>query len=130
FLPLSHVFAKVMQVSFIRLGIFTAIDGQADRFLETAAEVRPTWMAAVPRVFEKAFSRAVAEARDRGPVAYAVFRWAVGVGREVSRLKRARHAIPPHLRAQHTLADRLVFAQIRNAFGGRLRFLVSGGAPL
>ena len=130
FLPLAHVFAKVMQVAFIRLGVHTAIDGSIDRFLDNVGEVRPTWMAAVPRVFEKAYNRIVDQARSQGRASWLTFQWAVSVGREVSRRRQAGHRIPPQLRIQQRLADRLVFRTIKERFGGRLRFLVSGGAPL
>ena len=129
-LPLSHVFAKVMQVIFIRQGVPTAIDGNTDRLMDHLGQIAPTWMGAVPRIFEKAYNRIVAEARDAGQLRWRTFRWAVGVGRKVSRLQQQRREPGRLLKAQHALADRLVFAKVRERFGGRLRFLISGGAPL
>lgn len=130
FLPLAHVFAKVMQVTFIRLGVPTAVDGSADRFLDNMLDVRPTWLAAVPRVFEKVQARILSEVRGRGPVAAAAFRATIELGKTVSRMRRAGQSVPAHLAIPHAIADRLVFASIRARFGGRLRFCVSGGAPL
>ncbi len=130
FLPLAHVFAKVMQVTFIRLGVPTAVDGSMDRFLDNMADVRPTWLAAVPRVFEKAQARIISEVRDRGPVAAAAFRAALELGKRVARMRRAGQAVPPHMALAYRVADRVFFRTIRARFGGRLRFCVSGGAPL
>ncbi len=130
FLPLAHVFAKVMQVTFIRLGIPTAIDSSVDRFLENMAEVRPTWMAAVPRMFEKAWARMHHEAERRGPAARLTLELSLKLGAQVRELERTGRAVPPHLRLAHAVADVVVFSRIRAAFGGRLRFCISGGAPL
>lgn len=130
FLPLAHVFAKVMQVAFIRLGVPTAIDGSFDRLMQNLVEVRPTWLAAVPRVFEKAFNRIVLDAQDRGYFAERTFHWALGVGRRVSQVRQAGRSPSGRLAVEHALAHRLVFRHIHAAFGGQLRFLISGAAPL
>jgi long-chain acyl-CoA synthetase len=130
FLLLAHVFAKIMQVIFIRLGVPTAVDGDLNRLIENLAVQKPTWMGAVPRVFEKAYARIVANAREAGGAKLALFNWAVKVGRDVSRLKQQGKAPSGWLAMQAQLADRLVFTKVRDVFGGRLRFLVSGGAPL
>lgn len=130
FLPLAHVFAKVMQVSFIRLGVPTVVDGSTDDLLPNLQQTRPTWLAAVPRVFEKAYNQIVREAKQRGAVAWRTFNWALGVGRRVSALRQQRKRLPPQLALQYQLADRLVFQAVKRRFGGRIRFFVSGGAPL
>jgi long-chain acyl-CoA synthetase len=130
FLPLAHVFAKIMQVIFIRLGVPTAIDGDLDRLIDNLGEQKPTWMGAVPRVFEKAYARITATAREAGGLKLRIFEWAVGVGRQVSKLQQQQKSPTGLLALQAQLADRLVFSKVRERFGGRLRFLVSGGAPL
>lgn len=130
FLPLAHVFAKIMQVIFIRLGVPTAIDGSIPDLIDNLAEQQPTWMGAVPRVFEKAYARIVANAREAGGAKLRLFNWAVRVGGEVSKLKQQGQSPSGFLAIQAQLADRLVFHKVRQVFGGRLRFLVSGGAPL
>jgi long-chain acyl-CoA synthetase len=130
FLPLAHVFAKIMQVIFIRLGVPTAIDGDLDSLIQNLGEQRPTWMGAVPRVFEKAYNRIVGNAKEAGGIKYSLFLWAVGVGREVSKLRQNGQEPSGLLRLKLQLADRLVFDKVRQVFGGRLRFLISGGAPL
>lgn len=130
FLPLAHVFAKIMQVIFIRLGVPTAIDGDLNALIDNLAEQQPTWMGAVPRVFEKAYAKIVSNAREAGGAKLTLFNWAVGIGREVSKLKQQGQNPSGFLRLKAQLADRLVFSKVRAVFGGRLRFLVSGGAPL
>lgn len=130
FLPLSHVFAKIMQIIFIRLGVPTAVDGNIDRLIENLGDVRPTWMGAVPRVFEKAYNKIVSRAKDAGGVKWALFQWAVGIGREVSQLRQKGEEPTGLLSLRYQVADRLVFSKVKDTFGGRLRFLISGGAPL
>jgi long-chain acyl-CoA synthetase len=130
YLPLAHVFARAMEITFIRLGVPTAIDGNVDRLLHNLSEVRPTWLATVPRTLEKAYDAILREAEASGPWRKAVFDWAIGVGRQWSQATLAGRTPAPWLVPQHRLADRLVFERIRNKFGGDLRFLISGGAPL
>jgi long-chain acyl-CoA synthetase len=129
FLPLAHVFAKVLQVLGIRLGMPTTLDADIERVESNLREVQPTWMAAVPRVFEKVRERVETEGR-RDRVRAAVFDWAIGVGRRVSALKLAHERVPTRLRLAHVLADRMVFRKVKAGFGGKMRFLISGSAPL
>jgi long-chain acyl-CoA synthetase len=130
FLPLAHVFAKVLQVTFIRLGIPTVIDGDIDALVANLGETQPTWMGAVPRIFEKAWSRIVAGAKESGTTRYQAFKWAIDVGHEVSRVRQARREPGPLLRAKAAIADRIAFAKVKARFGGRVRFFISGSAPL
>ena len=130
FLPLAHSFGKVLEVAFIRLGVNTAIDGVIDDLVVNLAAVRPTIMAGVPRVYEKVYNRVVTGAREGGGLKYRIFQWALDVGGRVSRL-RQKGAQPTGLLAfQHRLADKLVYSKLKARLGGRLRFLISGGAPL
>lgn len=129
-LPLAHVFAKVLEVSFVRLGIPTIVDGDTDHLVQHLEETRPTWFAGVPRTFEKAKERMEASFAARGPVARRTWAWALEVGRKRSEVLQRGDQPNPLLRAQWRLADRLVFREVRARFGGRLRFLISGGAPL
>ncbi len=130
FLPLAHVFAKVMQVAGIRLGIPTAVDGRVDRLEQHLIEVRPTWIAGVPRVYERILDRVRAAADDLGPLARMTLDQAIAFGAETRRRERAGERIGLRRRTAHALVDRTVLRPIRERFGGRLRFLVSGGAPL
>jgi long-chain acyl-CoA synthetase len=129
-LPLAHVFGKMVGTAQLRVGFPTAIDGRVDKIVENLAATRPTFVCAVPRIFEKVHAKVLQNARDGGAVKAAIFRWALGVGLEAVRLERAGKRPGPVLAAQRALADRLVFQKVRALFGGRLRFFVSGSAPL
>jgi long-chain acyl-CoA synthetase len=129
-LPLAHAYGKVLELAVIAYGVPAAIDGDLDRLATSLAECRPSWVPAVPRVFEKMRERMIARAAERGPRALAVFRWAERVAIAESRLRRSGSRVPAALRAQHALAERLVYRRIRQAFGGRVRAFLSGSAPL
>ncbi|HVE81651.1 MAG TPA: long-chain fatty acid--CoA ligase [Myxococcales bacterium] len=129
-LPLSHVFGKVLEVAQIHSGFRTAIDGRVEKLVENLAQVKPTFVCAVPRIFEKVHNRVVSQARAGGGVKSAIFRWAFSVGQEVSRRQRAGRPVGALLAAQRAVADRLVFSKLQERFGGRLRMFVSGSAPL
>jgi long-chain acyl-CoA synthetase len=128
FLPLSHSFGKVLLSAQLAIGFATAVDGRIPRLVDNLAAVRPTFMAGPPRVFEKVQHR-VAELAGSG-ARRRVFDWSMGVGRRAARLRRAGESPGGLLRLEHAVADRLVFAKLRERFGGRLRFLVSGSAAL
>ena len=130
FLPLAHSFAKVLQVAFIRMGVPTAIDGVIDDLVPNLAAIHPTVMAGVPRVFEKVYNRVVTGAREGGGLKYKIFQWAMRVGSRVSKLRQQGEKPSGLLAFQHRLADKLVYSKLKARLGGRLRFLISGGAPL
>ncbi len=129
-LPLAHVFGKMIGTAQLRVGFPTAVDGRVDKIVENLSATRPTFVCAVPRIFEKVHAKVLQNARDGGPVKWAIFRWALDVGLEAARLERAGRRPGPVLAAQRALADRLVFQKVRALFGGRLQFFVSGSAPL
>jgi long-chain acyl-CoA synthetase len=130
FLPLAHSFAKVLEVAFIRAGVTTAIDGVIDDVAANIAAVRPTLMPGVPRIYEKLYNRVVTGAKEGSPLKYKIFQWAIGVGGEVSRLRQQGRQPSGFLAFKHRLADKLVYSKIKARLGGRLRYLISGGAPL
>ncbi|WP_413757167.1 AMP-dependent synthetase/ligase [Streptomyces sp. MMBL 11-3] len=135
-LPLAHVFGKVLTSGQIEVGHVTAVDGRVDKIIENLPVVQPTYMAAVPRIFEKVYNGVAAKARAGGGAKYKIFQWAAGVGREYAKVtqdnfRRTGVASAPFpLATKHKLADTLVFGKIREAFGGRLRACVSGSAAL
>ncbi|MFD6097742.1 AMP-dependent synthetase/ligase [Nocardiopsis flavescens] len=129
-LPLSHVFGKLMQVNQLQIGFVTAVDGRVDKIVDNLSVVRPTFMAAAPRIFEKVYNRVVMQAREGGAAKYRVFTWAAGVGERVARLREDGREPSGALALQHKVADRLVFSKLRARFGDRLRFFISGSAPL
>ncbi|GAB3299665.1 AMP-dependent synthetase/ligase [Parasphingorhabdus pacifica] len=129
-LPLAHAFGKVMLSNQLAVGFATAVDGRVDKIIENLAVVRPTFMAAAPRVFEKAHGRIQTTVDSEGGAKKKLFDWAFGVGKRAARARRAGERVPPLLAAANKIADRLVFTKIRDRFGGRVRFFVSGSAPL
>lgn len=129
-LPLAHSFGKVMLALPLVIGFPTVIDGRVDKIVENLAVIRPTIMGAVPRIFEKVHGRISEMMAEEGGVKKRLFDWAIDVGLQVSRAKQAGHRVGPLLALQHNIADRLVFNTIRERFGGRLRFFISGSAAL
>jgi len=129
-LPLAHVFGKAVIALCIGIGVATAVDGRVDRIAENLGVVKPTFVGAVPRIFEKVHAKVLGQALAAGGVKAAIFEWALDVGMKVSALRRSGRAPGPWLALQHRLADRLVFHKVRDRFGGRLRFFFSGSAPL
>jgi long-chain acyl-CoA synthetase len=129
-LPMSHSFGKVLETAVIRVGIPTAIDGRIPKIIENLSVIKPSFMAAAPRIFEKVYNKVVTGAKDAGPVKYGIFRWALGVGREVSALRQQGKEPGGLLALKGKIADRLVFSKLRARFGGNIKFFISGSAPL
>src|ERR1700751_4603658 len=101
-----------------QVGVASAVDGRVDRIVENLGEVRPTFMAAVPRIFEKVYGRVVALAEEEGGARLRIFRGAFDVGGKVAEARRAGRDPGVALKAQHAVADRLVFSRIRARMGG------------
>jgi long-chain acyl-CoA synthetase len=129
-LPLAHSFGKMIGTAQLRIGFPTVVDGRIEKLVENLGRFKPTFVCAVPRIFEKVHAKVVQGVTEAGGVKSAVFDWAIQVGLSVSRKRRDGEAPGPLLEAQYLLADRLVFRAVRNLFGGRLRFFISGSAPL
>ncbi|MFJ6781099.1 AMP-dependent synthetase/ligase [Streptomyces yangpuensis] len=135
-LPLAHVFGKVLTSGQIEAGHVTAVDGRIDKIIENLPVVQPTYMAAVPRIFEKVYNGVAAKARAGGGAKYKIFQWSVGVAREYAKVtqdnfrRTGRATAPFGLTTKHKVADALVYSKLRDAFGGRLRAAVSGASAL
>jgi long-chain acyl-CoA synthetase len=129
-LPMAHSFGKVLLSAQLACGFATAIDGRVDRIVDNLGVVRPTFMGAAPRIFEKAHARIVTMQATEGGLKEKIFLRAFAVGTEVDRLRREGRPVPAPLRLQHALFDRLVFSKVRERFGGRVRFFISGSAAL
>jgi len=129
FLPLAHSLARIIQMLTIDVGgtlVFWQRDPQ--RLLEDIREASPTHLTSVPRVFEKIFTAASAGVAEQSAVKRAIFRWALGTGREARR--REPDSVGWLLRRRHELADRFVLSTVRGLFGDRLRLAMSGAAPI
>lgn len=129
-LPMAHSFGKVLLSTQLACGFPTALDGRVDKIIDNLAVIRPTFMGAAPRIFEKAHGRIVTMQAAEGGIKEKLFNQAFKVGLEVDQLRREGKPVPFILAQQHKLFDRLVFSKIRARFGGRVRFFISGAAAL
>jgi long-chain acyl-CoA synthetase len=131
FLPLCHIFERMGgHYTMMDAGATIAYAESMDTVPENLIEVRPTVLVSVPRLYEKMHARVLDTVRNSPPLRRRLFHWAVGVGRRRSELLLAHRPVPPLLRWQFGLAAALVFNKLRARLGGRIRFMVSGGAPL
>ena len=129
-LPLAHVFGKLLLMLPLQMGFATAVDGRVDKIVPNLAVVKPTFMGAAPRIFEKAYGRITTMMADEGGVKAKLFGWASGVGKEVAEIRAGGGEPGGLLAVRHRLADKLVLSKIRDRFGGRIRFFISGSAAL
>ena len=129
-LPMAHSFGKVLMSTQMACGFSAAIDGRVDKIIDNLSVVKPTFMGAAPRIFEKAHGRIMTMQAAEGGLKEKIFNQAFKVGLQVEQLKREGKSVPLPLSLQHTLFDKLVFSKIRDRFGGRVRFFISGAAAL
>ena len=129
FLPLAHSLARIIQMVTLDVGGTLAF-WQRDpaRLLDDIREVSPTHLTSVPRVFEKIYAAASAGVIEQPALKRAIFQWAIGTGREAR--SREPDSAGWLLRRRYELADRLVLSKVRGLFGDRLRFAMSGAAPI
>lgn len=127
FLPVAHVFGRMVQIGAINAGLHLAHCSDITRLQHDLASFKPTFVLAVPRIFEKVYNGAEAKADAAGKGN--IFRKAAAIAIAYSEATDTGK-IPLALRLQHTLFDRLVYSKIRHALGGRVDAAISGGAPL
>jgi long-chain acyl-CoA synthetase len=127
FLPLAHVFARIIQIGAVKAQVRLGHSSDIKRLVPDLGEFRPTFLLAVPRVFEKVFNTAAQRATSDGRGAFfdRAAETAIAYSRALERGK-----VPLRLRARHAVFSRLVYGKLRGALGGRCRYAVSGGAPL
>ena len=130
FLPLSHVLERMTTFSFLYKGATIAYAESIETVAENLVEVRPTIMISVPRLFDKIYTRVMDQVLAGSGLKKKIFFWALKTGKKVSARQLAKQPIPGWLAFRRKLADRLVFSKITAKTGGRVKFFVSGGAPL
>jgi len=127
FLPLAHSFARIIQVGCLEAGAILGHWPDASTLVQGLAEFRPTFLLAVPRVFEKVFNSAQQQASAR-PAKARIF--AAATDAAIAWSKSRDGSAGPALRLRHALFDRLVYAKLRAAVGGQVKYAISGGGPL
>jgi long-chain acyl-CoA synthetase len=130
FLPLSHVLERMVTFTYLYAGCTIAYAESVEAVALNLLEIRPHIMVSVPRVFEKIYTKVMDQVLVSPAVRRKIFFWAVNVGRQFGARKLARQPIPAGLRLRRRIAHKLVFSKIIARTGGRVRFFVSGGAPL
>jgi long-chain acyl-CoA synthetase len=131
FLPLAHVLTRVVQFLSLDVGGELAYwQRDPKKLIDEIAEVEPTHLPSVPRLFEKIYTTATSKVEQAGGVKAKLFHWAVGVGRSVRAAEREGGSSGAALMVQHRLADRLVLHKVRGLFGSRIRLCITGAAPI
>lgn len=130
FLPLAHVYARMIVWLCLRKGIVVAFAESIPKVADNLREVRPDFITSVPRVFEKIHERILAGVDQAPALRRRVFAWALDVGSRASRSEQNDEPVSGWLRLQRSVAESLVFSKIQDAFGGRMIFAISGAAPL
>jgi long-chain acyl-CoA synthetase len=128
FLPLAHVFARFIEVLAVASGTVLAHSPDIRTLVDDLGEFKPTFILAVPRVFEKVYNSAEQTAAAGGKLR--IFHWAASTAIAWSRALDTPQGPSPWLRAQHKLADVLVYGKLRARLGGQVKYAVSGGGPL
>jgi long-chain acyl-CoA synthetase len=130
FLPLAHSFARAVEYMMMRAGCITAFAESIEKVRDNLQEVHPHFLPSVPRIFEKVYQGIQSQAAAGSPVKKKIFAWAIGVGKQVSKLQQERKPIPFGLELQRKVAHKLVFSKIQAKLGGRISYFISGGAAL
>jgi long-chain acyl-CoA synthetase len=131
FLPLSHIFERMFgHYSMFHSGVVITYAENVDTVASDMQRWRPTLMASVPRLYEKIYGRVLDQVRSGSKLRQRIFFWGKAVGEEAVERRLAGQRLSPALALKRLVADRLVFSKLRARTGGRLRFFISGGAPL
>jgi long-chain acyl-CoA synthetase len=130
FLPLSHILERMFDFLMFACGVSIAYVESMDTIVQNMGEVRPTLVVSVPRVYEKIYSRVLDNALAGGALKKRVFFWARRVGEQWAAVVLGGGTPAPALALRYAVARRLVFSKLKARVGGRLRYFVSGGAPL
>lgn len=130
FLPLAHILGRVTQFLQLEIGFIQAYAESIDRLIDNIGEVKPHVMVSVPRIFEKVHTRVLQGVEAGSGIKKAIFSWALGVAKKRSEALLNNRPIPLDAKLGWPIAYKLVFSKLHQRMGGRVRFFVSGGAPL
>src|SRR5260221_29751 len=130
FLPLAHVYGRMLDYIYLFNGVSVAYVGSVDLVPQALLEIHPTVIAAVPRFFEKIYAKLMEQGSKATGIKRKLFDWAVDVARRAAPWRTGANGGSPILKAHWALADKLVYKKIRAGMGGKLRMVFSGGAPL
>lgn len=130
FLPFAHIFARMELYLGLVIGWTHAFAEGIPKLLENLSEIRPTFMIAVPRIYEKVYNKIIGQVESGSAVRKKIFYWSLRVGHLVSQKKQKNIPLSPWDYLRYQMAKTLVFRKLKSKFGGRLRFFISGGAPL
>lgn len=130
FLPLSHVLERMVLFCYIQAGTTIAFAENIEAVAKNLIEVRPVIMVSVPRVFEKIYAKVMDQILTSPPLQRRIFFWAIKIGRKGAEAELVGKKLPPMLALKLAVARKLVFSKITARTGGRVRFFISGGAPL
>ncbi len=131
FLPLCHIFERMA-------GYYTAFSGgcliayaeSIEKIAQNMEDIKPTILTAVPRLFERMYSKIKRNVESQPEKKQKIFNWAIELGKEYQTAKKSGQPVPIFLTLKHKLADKLVYAKLREKTGGKIRFFISGGAAL
>ena len=129
-LPLSHSYERMVDYTLFQAGVIINYAESFDTVAANLQEVKPTVVLSVPRLYEKVYARVLENALSGSVIKRTIFFWAKRAGEQCATLSLAGLPIPGGLRVKKKVADRLVFAKLRARTGGKIRFFVSGAAPL
>jgi long-chain acyl-CoA synthetase len=130
FLPLAHVYERTMDYGFLFRGVSLAYLEKMETVAEALLEVHPTMTCAVPRFFEKMYANILEKGHRETGLKRGIFDWALRVAAQAAPWRAYGKNVPPTVKLRWHIADKLVYAKIREGVGGRIRLFVSGGAPL
>lgn len=131
FLPLSHIYERSWVFFCLHMGIEVYFNQDPKQIAEVLKEVKPTVMCTVPRIFEKIFAAIQDKRKEASPTKMKIASWALGIGNAYyNKHKRIEKEVPLGLKLKYKIADKLVLSKLRDVFGGRIKFMPCGGAPL
>jgi len=130
FLPLAHVFARTLVYSTLLVGVTVNFARSIDTLVEDLKRAKPHWFPSVPRIYEKVYSKVISGAEAKGGVALKIFNWACAVGDQMADCMLNKTEPSFMLSLKHKIATKLVFSKLHEALGGRVRWCISGAAPL